>query len=87
VRIDEPLSVFKLHGKNISAEGDSLGIRLNEKIRRDYAKAHNISYVSILLGWLFYSTLLRYIERGLKGLLVPPKLSTVTYLFSRTYKK
>jgi glycosyltransferase involved in cell wall biosynthesis len=86
-RIDEPLSVFKLHGKNITTEGDSLGKRFNERIRRDYAESHNISKIKIFLGWVFYSTLLRYFERGLKGLLVPPKLSTMAYLFSDSHKK
>lgn len=87
VRIDEPLSVFKLHGNNITTEGDSLGRRLNEKIRREYALANKISMIKLFFGWLFYSTTLRYLERGIKGLLVPPKLKTMAYLFSRSYKK
>lgn len=87
VRIDEPLSVFKLHGKNITTEGDSLGRRFNEKIRREYARLNKISIIKLFFGWVFYSTILRYIERGPKGLMVLPQLSTVAYLFSRSSKK
>lgn len=87
VSINDPLSIFKFHGNNITAEGDSHGQRFNEKIRLDYARKNNISRFKFFCGWFFYSLLLRYIESGIMGIFTLPKISTVTTLFSCARRK
>ncbi|MDP8265650.1 MAG: glycosyltransferase family 2 protein [Candidatus Aceula meridiana] len=85
--IAKPLSVFKLHGVNITTEAVNRGLRYNEQIRRAYAKAHGISTFKIFLGWLWYSTRLRIWEKGILGMFTPPRWDTFAYLFLHKYRK
>lgn len=83
--IAKPLSIFKYHGMNITSEGIKKGLRYNEKIRRDYAKAKGIPISKIALGWLWYSTRLRIWEKGAFHIFIPPKWDTFAYLFLRNH--
>lgn len=78
--IAKPLSIFKCHGMNISAEGIRKGLRLSEKIRRDYAKRNNIPFIKLVLGWIFFSIILRAYTEGFWGIFRIPKLDTIKYL-------
>jgi hypothetical protein len=80
-QIDKPLSLFKQHGMNITGEADNKGLRFSEKIRLDYIKRNNVFFVKFILGWLWYSTKLRYYEKGIYGMFAPPQLNTIAYLF------
>lgn len=79
--IPKPLSIFKSHGMNATTLGLIQGSRLNEKIRRDYAKNNNIPIFKLGCGWLWYSVKLRYFEKGIKGLFLLPKWDTLSSLF------
>jgi len=79
--LERPLSIFKYHGMNVTTEGIKMGLRYNENIRRDYAKAHAIHVSRIMLGWLWYSVRLRIWEKGFRGILTPPKWDTIACLF------
>jgi len=85
--IGQPISVFKLHGSNVSSEGTKKGIRLNEIIRREYASDNKISVIKLFLGWLYYSIKLRIWEKGFFGLLKLPKWDTFAYLFINKNRK
>ena len=85
--IDRPLSIFKYDGMSITCEGVKKGIRWNEKVRREYAKANNISVINIAIGWLWYSAQRRLLRDGILGLLKPPKWTTIQYLFLHKYKE
>lgn len=85
--IEQPFSIFKLHGLNACIEGGKKGIRLNEIIRREYASNNNISIIKLFLGWLYYSTRLRIWEKGFFGLLKLPKWDTFAYLFLNKNRK
>ena len=85
--IDRPLSIFKHTGLNMTCEAIKMGLRLNEKIRREYANANNLSVIKLALGWLWYSARLRVWREGKAGILRPPKWETIQYLFLHKYKK
>ncbi len=85
--IDRPFSIFKYHGSNVTSEGIKSGLRYNEKIRRDYAKAHGISIFKLAAGWVFYSICRRCLEKGFLKIFTPPKRSTIEYLFLKKYNR
>lgn len=85
--IGQPISIFKLHESNVSAEGTKKGIRLNETIRREYASNNKISVIKLFLGWLYYSMRLRIWKKGFFGLLKFPKWDTIDYLFLNKNRK
>lgn len=85
--IDKPLSIFKYDGENITNEALSKGLRWNEKIRHEYAKANNISSIKLWIGWFWYSLRLSIMENGIHAILKPPPLKTIQYLFFHKYRK
>jgi hypothetical protein len=85
IYIPSPLSIYKSHGLNATTIGINQNIRLNEKIRRDYANKNNISLFNIFIGWFWYSAKLRFIEKGFLGLVYLPKWTTVNYLLLKKY--
>ena len=85
--IGQPISIFKVHGSNVSAGASKKGIRLNEIIRREYASNNKISIIKLFFGWLYYSAQLRLWEKGIFGLLKLPKWDTIAYLFFNRNRK
>lgn len=80
-----PLSIYKTHGMNATTQGVEQGIRLNEKIRREYAKKNRISTIRLVFGWFWYSAKLRVWEKGINGLFIIPRWNTIEYLFFKKY--
>lgn len=81
VRIEFPLSIYKDHGNNATAKGIKEGKRYNEVIRKKFVEKNNIFILKFYIKCLFYLAINRYDQFGLRGFLIPPKVSTLTYLF------